>query len=101
MGQRYTCLACLVVLALSGAACFKERERQMKQVSQDEAVLRGVTAAVNQVVRSAGDCDAAKAALPEARQRLSEAFGQVKEEAGQQTLKALDAQLRRVADACP
>lgn len=101
MSQRNVRFAALAVLVLAGAACFKERERQIKQVGQDEAVLRGVTAAVNQVVRSAGDCDAAKAAMPEARQKLSEAFGQVKEEASQQTLRVLDAQLKRVADACP
>jgi hypothetical protein len=88
-------------LALGLGGCFQQRERQMKQISQDEAVLKGVTAAVNQAIHNADDCDAARAALPEARQRLSEAFGKVKEEASHQMLRALDAQLKRVADACP
>jgi hypothetical protein len=101
MSQRHVRLACVLLAAFVPSACFEERERQMKQVSQDEAVLKSVTAAVNQVVRNAADCDAARAAMPEARQKLSEAFGQVKEEVSQQTLRVLDAQLKRVADACP
>lgn len=88
-------------LCLGLGGCFQERERQMKQVSQDEAVLKGVSAAVNQVIHNAADCDAARAALPEARQRLGEGFGKVKGQASHETLRALDAQLKRVADACP
>ncbi|HET7291763.1 MAG TPA: hypothetical protein VFM88_05010 [Vicinamibacteria bacterium] len=91
----------LVVASLPLAACFKERERQIKQVGQDEAVLKGVTAAINQVIHNAADCDAVKAAMPEAQQRLSEAYGKVKEQASHETLKALSAQLKRVGDACP
>lgn len=95
-----TALALAVALPL--AACgFKERERQIKQVGQDEAVLKGVTAAINQVIHNAADCDAAKAAMPEAQQRLSEAYSKVKEPASNETLKALAAQLKRVGDACP
>ena len=94
-------MALALAVALSLAACLKERERQIKQVAQDEAVLKGVTAAINQVIHNAADCDAVKAAMPEAQQRLSEAYGKVKEEASHETLRALAAQLKRVGDACP
>jgi hypothetical protein len=100
MSSRSVRTSCFV-LALLLTGCFKERERQIKEVNQDEAILKAASAAANQVLRSATDCDAAKAALPEARQRVSEAFGKVKGEASAQTLRALDAQLKRVADACP
>src|SRR6185295_14647627 len=92
----------LVVVAGLFPACFaREREKQMKEVKRDENVLAGVTAAVNQVVRNAADCDAVKAALPEAKQRLSEAYGAVLEPGSTETLKMLSTQLQRVESACP
>ncbi len=94
--------ATLLAITLSG--CFdsaREREKQIQEVKRDEAVLKGVSAAVNQVIHDAADCDAAKAAIPEARQRLSEAFRLVQEPGSDATLKMLEAQLKQVADACP
>jgi len=92
------------LLAIALTACFgfaREREKQMQEVKRDEAVLKGVSAAINQVIHNATDCDAARAAMPEARQRLSEAFRLVQEPGSDATLKMLDAQLKQVADACP
>ncbi|HJS57209.1 MAG TPA: hypothetical protein VKA01_03820 [Vicinamibacteria bacterium] len=79
----------------------KEKEGPLLHIGQDRAVLQDVTAAVNEVIRNAADCDAAKAAMPEAERRLSEAYGKVKEPISQETLKVLAAQLKGVREACP
>jgi len=92
----------LLAITLSGCFGFaREREKQIQEVKKDEAVLKGVSAAINQVIHNAGDCDAARAAMPEARQRLSEAFRLVQEPGSDATLKMLEAQLKQVSDACP
>jgi hypothetical protein len=92
----------VLVAAVAVSACFaREREKQIQEVKRDEKVLSDVTAAVNQVVRNAADCDAVKAALPEAKQRLSEAFGAVKEPGSNETLRMLGVQLQRIESACP
>ncbi|MCL4821610.1 MAG: hypothetical protein KJ067_20940 [Vicinamibacteria bacterium] len=94
-----------VVAVLLGAACAggcgREREKRIEAVSRDAEVLSRVNALVNQVVRAAGDCDAVRASLPEARQRLNEAGGQVREEGSRQVLITLREQLDRAAEACP
>ena len=90
----------LALSVLTAAACFKEKEAPL-HVGQDRAVLQDVTAAVNEVIRNAADCDAAKAAMPDAERRLSEAYGKVKEPVSQETLKVLAAQLKGIRDACP
>lgn len=94
----------VVLLALLLPACFesfKERGRQIEKVGQDKAVLERASGAVNQVIYNLADCDAVKAALPEAQQRLNEANGAVREEASRATLDALRIQLKRASDACP
>lgn len=92
----------LALYVLSVAACSKDKEKEgpLQHVGQDRAVLQDVTAAVNEVIRNAADCDAAKAAMPEADRRLSEALGKVKEPVSQETLKVLAAQLKGVREAC-
>ncbi len=92
-----------LALCVLSAACSKEKEKQgpLQHVGQDRAALQDVTAAVNEVIRNAADCDAAKAAMPEADRRLSEAHGKVKEPVSQETLKVLAAQLKGVREACP
>ena len=88
--------------AIALASCFaREREKQIQEVKRDEKVLSGVTAAINQVLHNASDCEAVKAALPEAKQRLSEAYGAVQEPGSTETLKMLSAQLQRVESTCP
>jgi hypothetical protein len=95
----------LALCVLGVASCSKEKEKEKEglaqHVGQDRAVLQDVTAAVNEVIRNAADCDAAKAAMPEADRRLSEAYGKVKEPVSQETLKVLAAQLKGVREACP
>jgi hypothetical protein len=95
----------LALCVFTATACSKEQEKEkegpLQHVGQDRAILQDVTAAVNEVIRNAADCDAAKAALPEAERRLSEAHGKVKEPVSHETLKVLTAQLKGVSDACP
>ena len=102
-GMRATTLVALTLCVLTAAACSEEKQKEgpLQHVGQDRAILQDVTAAVNEVIRNAADCDAAKAALPEAERRLSEAHGKVKEPVSHETLKVLTAQLKGVRDACP
>lgn len=90
----------VLLLTLLAPGCSKQREQELRQIKDDEAVLQRATAAVNQVLHNAADCDAVKAALPEARERLNEAQGKLSGEASQRTLDALRVQVKRVADAC-
>ena len=89
----------LIAAVLVLTAC--ERAKQIQEVKRDEKVLAGVSEAINQVVHDAGNCDAVKAALPEAKQRLNEAFGAVQEPGSRETLQMLGAQLQRAESACP
>jgi hypothetical protein len=92
----------VVLGAVVLVSCFaREREKQIQEVKRDEKVLSGVSTAINQVLHNAADCDAVRAALPEAKQRLSEAYGAVREPGSTETLKMLSAQLERVESACP
>jgi pyridoxal/pyridoxine/pyridoxamine kinase len=92
----------VAVLLTSGlVACDNPREKAIEKINQDEAILKRVSAAVNEVIRDSSDCDAAKAAIPEAYQRIDEARHQVSAPATNSTLDALKVQVDRVASACP
>ncbi|MCM2257351.1 MAG: hypothetical protein NDJ94_17050 [Vicinamibacteria bacterium] len=91
----------VLLLGACLAGCGREREKRIEAVSKDAEVLSRANTIVNQVVRAAGDCDAVKASLPEARQRLNEAAGQVREEGSRKLLTTLREQVDRVAQACP
>jgi replicative DNA helicase len=74
---------------------------QTADIVADTALIRKTQAAVNEVVRNAADCPAARATLDEARARLSEAATQVKTVAGRSTLETQEKQLSRVEQLCP
>jgi hypothetical protein len=67
----------------------------------DTATLREAQGAVNEVVRNAGDCEAAKPAIPEANRKVEEAAGRVRTAAGRATLDALRNRLNAIAQSCP
>lgn len=67
----------------------------------DTAVLEEASAAANDVVRNAAECDAVKAALPETRRRLQEAVQRVRTQTGRTTLASLHKQVNTVAGNCP
>lgn len=89
------------ILALFAAGCENRREKAMKQISQDEAILQKVNGAVNEVIRNSPDCDVAKPLIKEAYQRIDEARPQLSGPASSQTLEALKVQVDRVAQVCP
>lgn len=66
----------------------------------DTQVLREASAASNEVVRNATDCDLARPIIGEARRKLNDAGTRVRTEAGRATLAALHKQVDRVADLC-
>lgn len=67
----------------------------------DTRVLSEAQDAANTVVRATGDCDAVKAAMPEALRALDVAAGKLRTATARDSLARLREQLRKVADACP
>ena len=74
---------------------------QVKAMEQDMNVMREANAAASDVIRAAGDCDAARPLIPAANARLDEASRRVQTATGQQTLEALRKKVREVSENCP
>ena len=74
---------------------------QVKAMEQDMNTMREANAAATDVIRAAGDCDAARPLIPAANARLDEAQRKVQTATGQQTLEALRKKVKEVADNCP
>lgn len=85
------------------AACQDEGQagKDAAKIASDTEVLREASAAVNVVVRQAGDCEAMKDSLPEARSSLDAAAERVVTATGRTTLDALRKRLEGIADTCP
>ena len=73
----------------------------VKAMEQDIGTMREANAAANEVIRAAGDCDAARPLIPAANARLDEAQRKVQTSTGRQTLDALRKKVREVAENCP
>ena len=73
----------------------------VKAMEQDMNTMHEANAAANEVIRAAGDCDAARPLIPAANARLDEAQRKVQTSTGQQTLDALRKKVREVAENCP
>lgn len=107
MRQRRVGAIVLALWAGGLAACRDEKPpgknlgEQTADIVADTALIRGTQAAVNEVVRNAADCTAARAAIDEARTRLAEATTQVRTVAGRSTLATQERQLSRVEQLCP
>lgn len=78
----------------------KDIGQQTADISADTQTLREVNDVVNEVVRNASDCDAARAAIGTANAKLDEAGGRVRTVTGRQTLEALRVQVKRVSELC-
>ncbi len=74
---------------------------QATDVAADTRAMEAAVDAGNQVVRAAGDCDAAKPLLDAARQRFDEVEPLLRSGAARTSLARLREQVRRVADMCP
>jgi len=96
-------LSIAFAVALLTAACRSESQvgKDAANIASDADVLREASAAANVVVRAAGDCDAVKAGLDEARRSLDDADARVTTATGKATLAALRKRLEGIADTCP
>ena len=56
---------------------------------------------MNEVVRNAPDCPAARAAIAEAKARLEEATGKIRTIAGRSSLETMRQQMSRIEQLCP
>jgi hypothetical protein len=83
------------------APAAKDIGTQAADVISDTDALREANAAANPVVRAAGDCDAVKAALPEANRRLDAVAGSVRTATGRTTLEAVRKRVNTIAETCP
>ena len=79
----------------------KDLGQQTADIAADTAVVREAQAAVNEVVRNAPDCPAARAAIAEAKARLEEATGKIRTTAGRTSLDTMRQQMSRVEQLCP
>ena len=71
------------------------------KIVDDNQTLAAANAAAGDVVRAAGDCEAVKAALPAARQKLAELEGSVRTQTGKVTFAAVKKRIEDVASMCP
>jgi hypothetical protein len=102
-------MSTLLFAAILAAACGDPTAEAKKEglgkatadASNDTQVLGKAESAANEVLRNPADCDAVKAALPEANRLLGEADAKLKTAAGRATLDALKTQVRSVAQNCP
>jgi hypothetical protein len=74
---------------------------QAKAIEQDINTMREANAAANDVIRAAGDCDAARPLIAAANARMDEVARKVQTGTGQQTLEALRKKVREVSENCP
>jgi len=93
-----------LALPLLLVACQKDGGdlgKDAASIGSDTQVLKEASAAANEVIRNATDCDAVKAALSETNRKLDEAAGRVRTAPGRATLDSLKTQVRGIAQNCP
>lgn len=94
----------LMAMALALVGCKKEEpdpNSSTAKIIDDNQLLAQANAAAGDVVRAAGDCDAVKAALPAARQKLDEIQGKLRTETGRVTFGAIKKRVEDSAQLCP
>ena len=74
---------------------------ELKAMEMDMNTMKEANAAASDVIRAAGDCDAARPLIAAANARLDEAQRKVQTATGQQTLDALRKKVRDVSENCP
>jgi uncharacterized coiled-coil DUF342 family protein len=90
----------VLVLALACGGC-EEKQKAMENLAHDQAVVKAASAAANEVVRNATDCEVAKPLIPEAYRQIDEAKKNARAAASQQILDTLKIQVDRVTQLCP
>jgi hypothetical protein len=74
---------------------------ELKAMEMDMDTMRAANAAASDVIRAAGDCDAARPLIATANARLEEAERKVQTSTGRTTLEALRKKVRDVSENCP
>jgi hypothetical protein len=74
---------------------------QLGDAAADTQTMKEAKAAAEEVVGVAGDCDAVKAAAPEALRKLDEIKGRARTGAGQTAIDSLRKQVTDTAGVCP
>jgi hypothetical protein len=90
-----------VLLAVACSENKRDIGRDTANIVSDTNVMEEAEAAANAVIRNAADCDAVKATLPEADQKLAEASTKIRTQAGMVALQTLKTQVQRVRELCP
>jgi hypothetical protein len=98
----------LILLVGVAAACAKGGDQpagkdigaQTSDITSDTDVARLANAAAGDVVRAAGDCDAVRAALPEAQRKLDELQAKIRTVTGKTTVEAIRKRVHDIAEAC-
>ena len=85
----------------SGTAKDKDIGSQAADVASDTDALRAANEAAGDVVRSAGDCERVKAALPDANRSLDEIEKSVRTAVGKTTFQAVRKRMSDIALLCP
>ncbi|HET9314930.1 MAG TPA: hypothetical protein VFQ51_05045 [Vicinamibacteria bacterium] len=103
MNRRALGMGAMAVLLATGACSDKKRDigQDTANIVSDTNVMEEAEAAANSVIRNASDCDAVKATLPEADQKLAEAEKKIRTQAGIVALQTLKTQVQRVRELCP
>jgi hypothetical protein len=110
-GGRARRIVGVLVLLAAGVACgggppeptpppTKTLGEATADAAWDTQVLREASAASNEVVRNAADCDLVRPIIGETRRKLDDAGTRLRTHAGRATLDALHKQVDRVADLC-
>ena len=92
----------LVAMAVL-AACLgcQEKQKAMENLAADNDVVKAASAAANEVLKNATDCNAAKPLIPEAYRQIEEARKNAKAATSFQILDTLKTQVDHVAQLCP
>lgn len=73
---------------------------QTGEAITDTRVMKEATAAANEVIRNATDCDTVKRVASDVYRRLDEAASRIQTTTGQTSIDSLRAQVKRVTDTC-
>lgn len=92
--------AFVLLVSLSCVGC-EEKQKSMENLAHDQEVMKAASAAANDVVRNATDCEVAKPLVPEAYRQIDEARKNARAAASQQILDTLKSQVDRIAQVCP
>jgi hypothetical protein len=93
--------ACAAALLLATVACTEKQQEPVQDLAHDQELVKAASAAANEVVRAAPDCEAARPLVEEAYRQIDDAAGRVEAAASRQILDTLRSQVDRVAQLCP